>query len=153
MVYDNCQYLSCSNDSHVCHISDILVKKPEPFDPKICGAKELYNKANRQIMLDMHLGWKWSRIRRSYISQHPFCERCGLMAECVHHVIPRCKAPELTYEWSNLMSLCNDCHMREHNMGHPNSYELGQSPIEKKERYDDYEQLLQERSRRTNRDV
>jgi 5-methylcytosine-specific restriction endonuclease McrA len=128
------------------------MKKPDPFNPKICGAKELYNKANKQILIDSHLGYKWSRIRRSYISQHPFCERCGLMGECVHHIIPRSKSPQLTYEWSNLMTLCNDCHYQEHRMGHPNSYEVGQSPIEKEERDADYDKLLQLRSKDRNRD-
>ena len=151
MVYCDSTTTTRSNHIWIYRIQGVrTVKKPEPFNPKICGANELYNRANKQILLKMHLGWKWNRIRRSYISQHPFCERCGLMGECVHHIIPRCKAPELTYEWSNLMTLCNDCHMKEHKMGNPNSYELGQSMEEREYVYDELERM---RSKGTERDV
>lgn len=92
------------------------MEKPPVFKSTI-KAPELFNKANKLIMAKMHLGWKWSRLRRNYMCLHPFCERCGLMGEVVHHIIPRAKAPHLTYEWSNLMTLCNDCHNKEHGMG------------------------------------
>lgn len=86
------------------------------FSSKI-DAKEIYNKNDKRIEKGIHLGWKWSRMRKAYLAQHPYCERCGLMADCVHHIIGRSEAPHLTYEWTNLMALCDFCHMKEHKIG------------------------------------
>jgi 5-methylcytosine-specific restriction endonuclease McrA len=44
------------------------------------------------------------------------CAKCGRVAEQVHHVIPRAQRPDLTYVWDNLMSICTDCHVKEHNL-------------------------------------
>ncbi len=35
-------------------------------------------------------------------------------AEMVHHIIPVKERPDLALELSNLRSLCNECHEREH---------------------------------------
>ena len=74
-------------------------------------------RARRQAAEGTHLGYRWSRLRRGYLMQKPYCERCGLMADVVHHLLPRHTHPKLTYNWDNLMSLCHHCHDREHNMG------------------------------------
>ena len=61
-----------------------------------------------------HLGWRWTRLRRKYLMTRPYCERCGLLGEQVHHIQHRETHPELIYTWSNLMTLCKDCHYLEH---------------------------------------
>ena len=61
-----------------------------------------------------HLGWKWSRLRAQYISYFPYCAKCGMLAEEVHHIHPRSTHPHLIYSWNNLLSLCKDCHRKEH---------------------------------------
>lgn len=40
------------------------------------------------------------------------CERVGKVkgAEHIHHVAKLADRPDLKYEWSNLMALCERCH-------------------------------------------
>lgn len=57
----------------------------------------------------------WVRLRNAYITEHPFCEDCEeqgrtRLADEVHHKIPFRVVPELRLEWSNLRSLCVECH-------------------------------------------
>ena len=61
-------------------------------------------------------GCRWTILRNRFIRANPLCARCGKVAEQVHHVIPRAQRPDLTYVWDNLMSICTDCHMKEHNL-------------------------------------
>ena len=66
----------------------------------------------------------WKRCARSYrASVGGLCERCrdrGLIVPCeeVHHKIKLTPAninrPEIALNWSNLVALCKDCHMKEH---------------------------------------
>ena len=74
----------------------------------------------KDIVQGTALGWKWGRMRKAYMRRQPWCERCGLNADVVHHIVPRSVDPSRTYDWSNLMSLCNDCHDKEHGMGYHN---------------------------------
>jgi 5-methylcytosine-specific restriction endonuclease McrA len=96
--------------------SDDQPKKIPVFNPRI-DAKEVYSKTDKRIEKKIHLGWKWSRLRKAYLQQHPWCERCGLFGEEVHHIIPRHMSPERVYDWQNLMTLCKFCHMKEHKQG------------------------------------
>lgn len=57
---------------------------------------------------------RWRKVRKSYISKHPLCEKCKALgrfipAQVVDHIIPIKKggAP-----WSdqNFQSLCSTCH-------------------------------------------
>ena len=57
---------------------------------------------------------KWTRMRRLWIMMHPTCARCGNPGEEVHHVLPRESHPHLRYDWSNLMTLCVQCHKETH---------------------------------------
>jgi hypothetical protein len=66
---------------------------------------------------DRKSGWKWWHLRKQYLMQKPWCERCGLFGEEVHHIIPRHIDPNKIYEWDNLMTLCQFCHMKEHRQG------------------------------------
>lgn len=86
------------------------------FNPSF-KAKEIYSKADRQKEKKVHLGWKWWRIRCAKLKTDPYCERCGLLGEEVHHIHPRATHPELIYDWNNLMTLCSFCHQKEHKQG------------------------------------
>ena len=61
-----------------------------------------------------HLGWKWTRWRRLWLMRHPLCHDCQALAQCVHHIVPRCVAPAMVYDETNCMSLCNECHAARH---------------------------------------
>lgn len=59
----------------------------------------------------------WRRIRKIYVSEHPFCEECfkrGILVpvEEVHHIIPLREGG--THDVDNLISLCRSCHARIH---------------------------------------
>jgi 5-methylcytosine-specific restriction endonuclease McrA len=59
-------------------------------------------------------GGRWQRIRRTWLMQHPACNRCGLAGEEVHHIVPRAIAPLRWDDYSNLETLCHRCHMAHH---------------------------------------
>jgi 5-methylcytosine-specific restriction endonuclease McrA len=59
-------------------------------------------------------GWKWYHTRREYLMYHPYCAKCGNLGEEVHHVYPRHSHPHLIYKWNNLLTLCKECHKKEH---------------------------------------
>ena len=54
----------------------------------------------------------WKKTRAEYIGQHPACEFCGEKATQVHHIKPYHLYPELECEPSNLLSVCDHCHLR-----------------------------------------
>jgi 5-methylcytosine-specific restriction endonuclease McrA len=61
----------------------------------------------------------WRKMRAIQLRASPLCERClaeGLYvpATVVHHRIERRDRPELTFDQSNLESLCSSCHSRHH---------------------------------------
>lgn len=65
----------------------------------------------------------WTDCRKTYISQHPLCERCqakGLIvpAHIVHHKIhltqENINDPSISLNHANLESLCFECHNAEH---------------------------------------
>lgn len=62
-------------------------------------------------------GARWSRLRGIWIRRNPRCVDCGMPGEEVHHIIPRCQRPDLTYDQGNLCTLCRDCHARRHSPG------------------------------------
>ncbi len=60
---------------------------------------------------------KWQRVRALKLATDPLCEceACSKrvrVATMVHHIKPVDKYPELRLEWSNLMSMANECHER-----------------------------------------
>jgi len=69
-----------------------------------------------QVLMDkgIHLGWRWSKWRKGWLSRHPLCADCDRLAQCVHHIVPRHLAPDRIYDESNVMSLCNECHEARH---------------------------------------
>lgn len=54
----------------------------------------------------------WRKVRAAYIAEHPECEYCGDEATQVHHLLPFHLRPELECEPSNLLSVCEHCHLR-----------------------------------------
>lgn len=64
---------------------------------------------------------EWRELRAAKLASEPLCERCKaegyvVSARCIHHIIPvesgRTDAEcwELATRWSNLQSLCYQCH-------------------------------------------
>lgn len=61
----------------------------------------------------------WKRTQKAYMqSKNYICERCGGVAEIVHHkkyITPQnINNPNITLNWSNLEALCRTCHQHEH---------------------------------------
>lgn len=65
----------------------------------------------------------WHKCRDSYIADHPLCERClklgdAVPSKIVHHkkwLTPNnINDAEVSLNWDNLESLCQDCHNIEH---------------------------------------
>ena len=84
------------------------------FDPRPEWDRKKYDKYSYFKRRATALGGKWQKMRKNKLIQNPFCETCGLMAQEVHHILPRHTHPQLTYEWTNLQSLCHKCHMEIH---------------------------------------
>jgi 5-methylcytosine-specific restriction endonuclease McrA len=59
-------------------------------------------------------GGSWTTLRNAYLRSNPSCERCTKPGEEVHHIIPRAVRPDLTYDWSNLKTMCRECHCAIH---------------------------------------
>lgn len=68
---------------------------------------------------------RWRRLRHSKLSDQPLCERClkegrVTAASEVHHKVPVESSPtmsgktSLMYDYANLMSICHECHVKEH---------------------------------------
>ena len=82
-----------------------------------------FYKDNRQLQKKFYDTKKWKKLRKSYLAEHPVCERCAAagfvsVAEHVHHKIElteeNVKDPNITLNPDNLEALCFDCHRREH---------------------------------------
>jgi len=76
-----------------------------------------YNQFQRDPETAERYGKDWRRIRKSYLSEHPFCEACrkegkATVATMVHHIRPLREGG--TNDEENLMALCNACHSRLH---------------------------------------
>ena len=57
-------------------------------------------------------GW-WATIRLRQLTQYPMCNRCGVVATVVHHIVP-IEAGGARFDYSNLESLCEPCHRLHH---------------------------------------
>lgn len=71
---------------------------------------------------------RWRRLRAWQLATHPLCELCARegrvrIAVDVHHIRPigtaasESEAAALAYDPGNLMSLCKECHGRQHATG------------------------------------
>jgi hypothetical protein len=54
---------------------------------------------------------QWTKVRDEYIKANPDCECCTRKAETVHHKRPYHLFPDLELDKSNLMSVCDHCHL------------------------------------------
>jgi 5-methylcytosine-specific restriction endonuclease McrA len=81
--------------------------------------------ARNRIYHRIMSSYAWRRLRESYLSSHPLCERCEAqdrtrLATEVHHRIPvETMSTEdgmrrLAFDRSNLMALCHECHAAIH---------------------------------------
>ncbi|KXB91586.1 HNH endonuclease signature motif containing protein [uncultured Megasphaera sp.] len=74
----------------------------------------VYDRYTRDPVIRRKYNGQWQRIRKRYVSVHPFCERCLAQGKLtpvaeVHHILPLTRGG--THEEVNLMSLCRSCHM------------------------------------------
>jgi 5-methylcytosine-specific restriction endonuclease McrA len=54
----------------------------------------------------------WSKLRRQFVREHPFCAACGRKKRLqVHHIQDFSEYPELELEFTNLTTLCSRCHL------------------------------------------
>ena len=65
---------------------------------------------------------RWRRLSERFRNDNPLCADCeaaGIVraAEHVHHIKPLEERPELRLVWSNLVSLCRECHQIRHSTG------------------------------------
>ena len=66
-------------------------------------------------------GGVWRNVRAVALAElGPYCQRCLAVTgrfvpfDEVHHIQPISKRPDLMYETSNLMPLCQSCHKEVH---------------------------------------
>lgn len=60
---------------------------------------------------------EWLKLSKAYLQSVGYrCERCGRIAECVHHkyYVRRPGGWERRLDWDNLEALCAECHAVEH---------------------------------------
>lgn len=67
---------------------------------------------------DFYCGVEWRKCRAAFLRKNPLCERCGMPAEQVHHIIKltpeNIKDPAIALSFDNLEALCANCHREEH---------------------------------------
>ena len=59
--------------------------------------------------------YRWQKYRRSYLIEHPLCQRClerGRIVEAtvVDHIVPHRGGQELFWDSNNHQALCKKCH-------------------------------------------
>ncbi len=55
---------------------------------------------------------RWALVRRKKLSRDPLCEKCGALAQEVHHRTPLAAGGD-PYALDGLEALCKPCHSRE----------------------------------------
>jgi len=80
---------------------------------KIKDYKDYLKLEARLITQNPKEWFKWYKLQRAFVKEHPYCEMCGWDKKLnVHHIKPRHLFPELSLEWFNLITLCRECHFR-----------------------------------------
>ena len=55
--------------------------------------------------------YQWRKVHNKHISIESCCQMCDTTKELeVHHIVPWHLAPELRYDFKNLVTLCRACH-------------------------------------------
>lgn len=67
---------------------------------------------------------RWDRLSRRVRAEEPLCHDCWKAGRTepsteVHHVIPLDQAPDLRYDRTNLVALCQACHRARHGGARP----------------------------------
>jgi 5-methylcytosine-specific restriction protein A len=86
-----------------------LPKKEEP------KREPGYDQSNQKV----YRGKAWRELRALKATMNPLCELCDAKdvtrkMDIVHHLQPVKERPDLTYDISNLQSVCLPCHNRLH---------------------------------------
>lgn len=95
----------------------MMMKKQLPWRSQ--NAKQAKDKAA------IYNSREWQQLRIAKLRANPLCERCQAegyikAAQCVHHIHPIEESSSMqemrhwAFMWSNLQSLCYDCHARVH---------------------------------------
>lgn len=95
---------------------------PNLTDERYCeehrvSERRKYDKFERDPGVNKKYGRGWRSIRDKYATSHPLCEMClkegrFTPVQEVHHRVPVSRGG--SNSWSNLMSLCQSCHMKIH---------------------------------------
>lgn len=79
-------------------------------------------KENNLIHSTIYNTSTWKKLRISYLTNNPVCEKCkDRLAIDVHHIIYLSIAGNITelkrlgFDENNLMAVCKDCHKEIHN--------------------------------------
>ena len=68
--------------------------------------------AKRGTSAQRGYGQRWREIRDRYLTDHPFCEKCGDPATIAHHIVRKRQGGRDAAD--NLIALCQSCHSRLH---------------------------------------
>lgn len=74
---------------------------------------QTYRSQESGFVTILHSEYQWRKVRNAFVKEHPKCACCNIERELeAHHVKPWHLFPDLRYEFSNLITLCRDCHFR-----------------------------------------
>ncbi len=74
------------------------------------------------ILLESTRSSQWKNIRNEYVKYYSVCQFCFKPVEVVHHIQPFHLYRTLELDWNNLVSLCNDCHLKYGHFGDYRSF-------------------------------
>lgn len=97
---------------------------PTIYKPK---KERIYSDGKRKERQRIYQTDRWKRLRLVKLSENPICEICennGVITPAVdvHHKVSfmttddKVKRHKLAFDIRNLLSLCRDCHLYEHNV-------------------------------------
>ena len=75
---------------------------------------ERYQRDDRRTSSQRGYDAHWRKVRALKLRMNPLCERCGMVAQVVHHIKEVDARPDLRLDLGNLESLCRRCHEIEH---------------------------------------
>ena len=79
----------------------------------------------KQLRAKLYGTKKWLKLRKTYLMEHPLCEKClakgkVVPAEDIHHIKSPFNYDDMSVNWNlgldynNLQALCKECHIEEH---------------------------------------
>ena len=101
------------------------ITRPTPIVCSHCGGLYVTTRckcrAPERRQIDNRKGGRsWRDLRQRKLALDPVCEDCdandiiGVAATEVHHIVPVSVDPSREFDFSNLCSLCKECHNRRH---------------------------------------